>query len=183
MKKIIFVVIALILTFFAAPSWGLSIHTFILENETNEEVYVQYESGTLVETAYFTEEDVMHENDSRLGFLFDLEDSYPGGEELYVDLSTVFDGVFYEHFSNINYSTYTENFNDNSFLIIYFSAYNNVDLSLLTDVTFTGHYGNEAVSATMYFGEEPSVDPIPEPATFLLLGSGLMGIIGLRRKM
>jgi hypothetical protein len=45
----------------------------------------------------------------------------------------------------------------------------------------------DITAANFYFGTTPDVqpgnpDPVPEPATMLLLGSGMIGLVGLRRK-
>lgn len=57
----------------------------------------------------------------------------------------------------------------------------NLDPSLLSGLD--GEFGLYWASATCANDYVNGIDPVPEPTTLLLLSSGLLGLIGLRRKL
>ena len=56
-----------------------------------------------------------------------------------------------------------------------------VELSLINRNTNLG--GNDFAIDDVYFGIESTVNPVPVPPTIWLLGSGLIGLMGMRRKL
>jgi len=54
------------------------------------------------------------------------------------------------------------------------------DLGLDIGDTFSSNWN--VVCGNSYIGLEATVSPVPEPATMLLLGKGLIGLAGLGRK-
>lgn len=65
--------------------------------------------------------------------------------------------------------------------VLYFGFYENDPLKAFTSISFTG------ASSLDYFGFDDMTvgkpgDPVPEPATMLLLGAGIVGLAGLRSR-
>ncbi len=163
----------------ATPVENLELHTFIWSGETAYQIYDGFENETILETSYYTEDEALYGNGTMLGCFFDI----PGTTldlpfSFYIDLFSTYNGLLYKNYDHIDYSTHVEFYNEN---LKTFHAHAFMgDMSLLTNVTFTGYYGNETVSAAMYLGEAPAPAPVPEPATMLLLGTGLAGLAGIR---
>jgi hypothetical protein len=155
----------------AASSSALIITSGIWNESTSE----------FTETSYFNAEDVSAENNTRLRFTFNIEEPVYS-DTLYIDLFATFDGTEYQFRNMMDASAFieTDNLSGNLFANHDFSAYG--DTSLLSEVHVIGYYGEESASATMVQGTSPQTAPVPEPATMLLLGTGLVGIAGLKRK-
>ncbi len=173
MKKMILTLIVLMMVPITYTASSLEITTFIWDesqDEVGDENYYyisQLTNKTLEERTYYNESDILS-NGTGLGFIFN---DFGNEESLYISITVMYN----DSLTPIRKYTNT----DVSEVIISLEEgyyYENILFvrttpELYTQIMFTGSYGEETVSETMYL-REPS--PVPAPATIYLLGSVLL---------
>jgi hypothetical protein len=121
----------------------------------------------------------------------DLRNSYTRSDYVYFDSFTGFDpGEVFQFDADVDIDS-ANTTEDYRYTLFDLGGSDDTDNSLIT-VTFSDNtvlsgnlpdFGNSYVAAFYTFSQSTSsTSPVPEPATMLLLGSGLVGLAGFRRK-
>lgn len=171
MKKLTTLLAAIVLTLtFSQNVFALSITSGIYDENTD----------IFTETQYYTEDDAWGGNSTSLMFRFNLE------EHTYIPslLSTSFleynEVTYFYPNQDLSSKVETDSITELLFADLYFSFTGMT--SLLTEVGVIGSYNGYTDSISMYLGTDSETAPVPEPATMFLLGSGLVGFAGFRRR-